>query len=279
MAYFPDLSEYAYSMYDERAFGRLPILNVGWMEQPHPLPTGAVPAGFREKLTTFCARERLVHLTQGVQACDLCTGPLVGSRRPFGNGEIRVLGKGVVYAAPTLIGHYVAAHGYRPPGEFIQAVLEGPGPDAREHVRYRFHCQEAVISHYWRQVYPEWWARTRPCMAPGSVLGPLIIRMRLLSFVVPFGVALILMAAYVRPWLALGLLLMLAAVFALLRRDLTCPICRARMAWPFREPRGWSRPPRSAWEHPFGTVLCDDCDFALRDTGDLWQATGDVLGR
>ena len=30
---------------------------------------------------------------------------------------------GRVYAAPTLIWHYVTEHGYRPPDEFIDAVL------------------------------------------------------------------------------------------------------------------------------------------------------------
>jgi hypothetical protein len=40
-----------------------------------------------------------------------------------GNGEIRVSGKdGIVYAAPTLVCHYIQAHGYFPPEEFIEAV-------------------------------------------------------------------------------------------------------------------------------------------------------------
>ncbi|MCX7805518.1 MAG: hypothetical protein N3A38_10060 [Planctomycetota bacterium] len=38
--------------------------------------------------------------------------------------EIRVLGRdGKIYAAPTLIYHYVVAHKYRPPQEFIDAVM------------------------------------------------------------------------------------------------------------------------------------------------------------
>lgn len=33
------------------------------------------------------------------------------------------MGRGVGYAAPELIAHYVEAHDYLPPTEFIEAVL------------------------------------------------------------------------------------------------------------------------------------------------------------
>jgi hypothetical protein len=39
------------------------------------------------------------------------------------NGEIRVAEKNkVVYAAPTLICHYIEGHPYCPPSEFLDAV-------------------------------------------------------------------------------------------------------------------------------------------------------------
>jgi hypothetical protein len=41
-----------------------------------------------------------------------------------GSGEIRVPGDRKVYAAPILIHHYVEAHGYKPPEEFIEAVIQ-----------------------------------------------------------------------------------------------------------------------------------------------------------
>ena len=45
----------------------------------------------------------------------------------LGSAEIRVLGGGgKVYAAPNLIYHYVAKHKYRPPEEFIEAVMRVP---------------------------------------------------------------------------------------------------------------------------------------------------------
>jgi hypothetical protein len=39
-----------------------------------------------------------------------------------------VQGESARFAAPTMIIHYVEEHGYRPPGEFIDAVLHrNPG--------------------------------------------------------------------------------------------------------------------------------------------------------
>ena len=36
----------------------------------------------------------------------------------------------ILYAAPNLIFHYVRDHAYKPPQEFIDAVLTGPAPDS-----------------------------------------------------------------------------------------------------------------------------------------------------
>ncbi|MEU3075515.1 hypothetical protein [Streptomyces laurentii] len=59
---------------------------------------------------------------RGFHVCNLCLRARSGA--PRGNGEIRVPGEsGITYAAPDLITHYVAAHGYRPPQVFVDAVL------------------------------------------------------------------------------------------------------------------------------------------------------------
>jgi len=43
----------------------------------------------------------------------------------LGDAEIRVLGRNDrVFAAPNLIYHYVTAHGYRPPDEFLGALSD-----------------------------------------------------------------------------------------------------------------------------------------------------------
>jgi hypothetical protein len=40
----------------------------------------------------------------------------------WSNGEIRVPGDDVIYAAPLLIVHYIEEHGYLPPAEFLKAL-------------------------------------------------------------------------------------------------------------------------------------------------------------
>src|SRR5262249_16942156 len=52
-----------------------------------------------------------------------------------GSGEIHVAGPGgLVFAAPALVWHYVTAHDYLPPEQFIQAVLSGTpvNPEPRD---------------------------------------------------------------------------------------------------------------------------------------------------
>ena len=120
MATLQDLTPYTYFHPEEDAPG---TVNVGWLAPDHPFPTGATTAEFRDKLRLLC--ERRVKQTRGVYRCDFCTG----RSRPMGSSEVRVAGNGRVYAAPTLVHHYVEAHDYRPPDEFVAAVL-GWAPDA-----------------------------------------------------------------------------------------------------------------------------------------------------
>ena len=118
--YYPDLSPYAYSSKIAGA------LNIGWLDPAHPFPQGPTPDGFAAALAAFCAAEHRVNRTQRVHRCALCTPP--AAIDDLGSAEIRVVGEGQVFAAPDLIGHYVAAHAYRPPEAFVRAVLTGPAP-------------------------------------------------------------------------------------------------------------------------------------------------------
>jgi hypothetical protein len=87
-----------------------------------------------------------VELYRGLHFCELCVEPpglvrtFMPNSTPFtkfndpnsswarwwaqrsGNGEIRVLGEGVTFAAPVLVVHYVEEHGYLPPPQFLKAV-------------------------------------------------------------------------------------------------------------------------------------------------------------
>jgi hypothetical protein len=125
MTYFADLTPYTYLADEDRTAGA--VLNVGWLDDGHPFPTGQCPDGVVAVLNRLVRAP--VQLTRGYHYCELCQqalGPqadraaLDGVVR--GNGEIRVRGRGVGYAAPVLLVHYVMAHDYLPPAEFLRAV-------------------------------------------------------------------------------------------------------------------------------------------------------------
>lgn len=125
MTYFPDLSEYSYGREESGDPARR---NVGWLDKSHGFPTGDVGPDRIEKLRKICAiRHRAM---RGWHLCELCGSPERGVPEicggmpvKLGSAEIRVEGKdGVVYCAPNLILHYVTAHRYMPPVEFLMAL-------------------------------------------------------------------------------------------------------------------------------------------------------------
>jgi hypothetical protein len=124
LSYYPDLSPYAYAYKTSEV-----ALNVGWLSGQHPYPTGPTPDGLVKRLLKHARKP--VQLTRGRHVCELCgerreTIRMQSGLRPvwLGNGEIRVTGEhDTVYAAPTMIAHYVAEHDYLPPKVFVDAVL------------------------------------------------------------------------------------------------------------------------------------------------------------
>jgi hypothetical protein len=119
MAYYADLSPYEYALDEPPG-----TVNIGWLEPPHPFPTGETPEAFRARLRDLCSQP--MNLTIGHHTCLCCQAGQPAAR---GSGEIRVEGDGKVYAAPALVYHYVDAHGYKPPEEFIQAVGKAGGSE------------------------------------------------------------------------------------------------------------------------------------------------------
>ena len=136
MAYFPDLSPYAYVHY-----GRPNVVHVGWLDGAHPFPKGRVAVDVIAKLRLLA--EKPVRLSRGWHFCEVCVTPddVVVSYLPNagkqidpkcswvkwanqrrGNGEIAVTYEETVFAAPVLILHYIEEHGYLPPAEFLTAV-------------------------------------------------------------------------------------------------------------------------------------------------------------
>ncbi len=129
MAYFADLTPYQYTLPP----GHDPARNVGWLRRATPYPQGSVPPEFVDRLAAYC-RDGLFHVWSRVQVCELCSPPHWPEPPALCIGEIRVRAAGGrVYAAPGLLLHYVVQHHYRPPREFIQAVLSAPLPGTPEY--------------------------------------------------------------------------------------------------------------------------------------------------
>lgn len=121
MPYFADLTPYAYSGTDSGT------LNIGWLDADHPYPTGEPRPEFASQLIRLVV-DHAVRRTRGWQVCPFCgrhpaTVPHARGEVPVGDAEIRVRHPdGRVFAAPTLVAHYVADHGYLPPAPFVEAV-------------------------------------------------------------------------------------------------------------------------------------------------------------
>lgn len=137
MSYYPDLSLYTY----HKSGIAHSAVNVGWLDCEFPYPQGPVQDDFLAKLWTF-TRLNLIRM-RGFHTCNLCSlkKPSTlsitreGETLHLGTAEIRVFGEdGMIYAAPNMIYHYIKEHSYKPPDEFINAVLNGPSPASDEYL-------------------------------------------------------------------------------------------------------------------------------------------------
>jgi len=135
MTYYKDLTPYEYFGKWEKA--TVPVLNIGWLGAGQPFETDITSQEFRDHLFQFSSSENFVLLERGFHICEFCSSKYIenwnqGSELR-GNGEIRVPGNLVLYAAPALIYHYVVEHDYKPPQEFIDAVMTVPQPGSEEY--------------------------------------------------------------------------------------------------------------------------------------------------
>ena len=134
MAYLEDLSNYEYS----NEFNRPGTKAIGWLARDHEFPTAPPDEDLLDLLFLFCSFS--VALARGGHDCEFCPSGTVyeverkGQKLLAGVAEIRVFSRdGRIYAAPTLIYHYVAIHHYKPPDEFLEALRTGPRPPSQEY--------------------------------------------------------------------------------------------------------------------------------------------------
>jgi hypothetical protein len=105
---------------------------VGWLHPDHAYTQGSVPAEFLARLKEFVARsgdsaEALYFgAFGGYHTCEFCG-------RSHGIGNFGVPSGSLLFVAPEMVVHYIEQHGYRPPAEFVEAVLRSPLPDSEEY--------------------------------------------------------------------------------------------------------------------------------------------------
>jgi hypothetical protein len=111
------------------------IRTVGRLGRELPYARGAVGARFLSELDDLLARNWFPFRYKGWHTCELCVA--MGRRDPVeastargpaarDGGNLLVPGRDFLYAAPTMIRHYIMDHGYAPPDEFIEAVHRCP---------------------------------------------------------------------------------------------------------------------------------------------------------
>lgn len=130
MPYFPDLSSYPNV---DPGLG-LRVFSVGWLAKGKPFRRGPVPLAFVHELRLLA--QHTENPTRQWHVCEFCERPIdiIASNPAYetvwesfrsGHAEIHVCAANkTVYCAPDLILHYIAEHQYRPPDEFIEAVLQ-----------------------------------------------------------------------------------------------------------------------------------------------------------
>jgi hypothetical protein len=126
MNWFPDMG--TVTMIDAGEHVRA----VGWLSAEHPFTQGDVPAEFLARLKEFAKRwgdstEALGWpIAAGLHCCELCD-------RFMASGNFGVPSGGLLFVAPEMLPHTIEAHGYRPPDEFIAAVMLAPLPATDEY--------------------------------------------------------------------------------------------------------------------------------------------------
>jgi len=126
MSYFPDMGKQTLGAEGDH------VRAVGWLHPDQPYPKGAVSAEFVDRLESFVEQceasgdALYFGASGGVHTCEFC-GKALGASKfgvPCGN---------LLFVAPDLILHYIQQHGYRPPAEFVTAVLHSPLPESEDY--------------------------------------------------------------------------------------------------------------------------------------------------
>lgn len=132
MAKYDDLSRYKLNNIELED-----VYNIGWLGDAGSFPQGMVSEEFLMNLweyykcPVFSTRKKYQNVSLDGY-WKFFTAASNDRESELGSSEIRVIDeeKGVIYASPDLIIHYIVNHNYMPPREYIKAVIEGPKPNS-----------------------------------------------------------------------------------------------------------------------------------------------------
>jgi|ERR1700723_3444268 hypothetical protein len=136
MAHYSDFSEYCYG---QGTFFVPGTVNIGWLGASVNFDQMDPDEELLDLIWDYCKIS--VAQYRGIHGCEYChprrsdVGERHGEMRLLGSAEIRVFAdSGAIYAAPDLIYHYMTAHRYKPPDQFISALRAGPHPFSKVHL-------------------------------------------------------------------------------------------------------------------------------------------------
>ena len=105
---------------------------VGWLAASHPFATGELAPLAGDRVAVYAARWRQSvdaldwPMAAGLHTCELCGAFDAG-------GNFGVPAGDLLFVCPEMLGHYVTAHRYLPPREFVDALAKAPLPGSAEY--------------------------------------------------------------------------------------------------------------------------------------------------
>lgn len=109
------------------------LIAVGWLDSAEPFSQGPVSAEFFRKLAELLVSPWQPAVAVGRHECPFCRFSGGPATIRFGDLGIQlgvcnvfIPANGFLYAAPSLILHYIDSHGYSPLDDFQRAVLDCP---------------------------------------------------------------------------------------------------------------------------------------------------------
>ncbi|MCA9639395.1 MAG: hypothetical protein KC492_01845 [Myxococcales bacterium] len=111
---------------------------MGWLEPEHEYTRGAVDPSDLRRLCELAVDPWMPAVAGGFHVCRFCgfTGGLEcqGIKLTgLGWSNLYIPDGNRIYEAPSMIVHYIDAHGYAPPEEFLKAVRKCPEMNSPEY--------------------------------------------------------------------------------------------------------------------------------------------------